>query len=235
MLHGANFRTPTALHVNGYLTVNGAKMSKSRGTFIQARTYLDAGIHPEFLRYYFATMLSDAPVDVDLDLKAFEERVNSHLIGKLVNIASRAAGFVTRIFDGQLNASNLASALEGHGDSTTLINQALLEEVVLAYEKGNLAEITRLVMAGADSVNQLWDSKKPWLLAKDESQREALHAVCSDCLRSFYVLMVYLTPILPKVSEKAMALFGRGKAERFEEVLDAPRSHQALRTSAHPP
>jgi methionyl-tRNA synthetase len=102
MLHGAQLRTPTALHVNGYLTVNGAKMSKSRGTFIQARTYLDAGLHPEFLRYYFATMLSDAPVDVDLDLKAFEERVNSHLIGKWVNIASRTAGFVQKFFDGKL-------------------------------------------------------------------------------------------------------------------------------------
>ncbi|HXD36497.1 MAG TPA: methionine--tRNA ligase, partial [Rhodanobacter sp.] len=99
MLHGAGFRTPTALHVNGYLTVNGAKMSKSRGTFIQARTYLDAGLHPECLRYYFATMLNDAPVDVDLDLKAFEERINSHLIGKWVNIASRTAGFTQKFFD----------------------------------------------------------------------------------------------------------------------------------------
>src|SRR5690242_2499171 len=222
MLHGAGFRTPTALHVNGYLTVNGAKMSKSRGTFIQARTYLDAGIHPEFLRYNFATMLSAAPVDVDLDLKAFEERVNSHLIGKLINIASRAAGFVTKFFEGRLSAANLDTALEGHGDSVTLLNQTLLEDIGTDYDEGNFANVTRLVMAGADSVNQYWDSKKPWLLAKDESQREALHAVCSDCLRSFYVLIIYLAPVLPAVSEKAMAMFGRNKAALFEEVLDLP-------------
>ncbi|MEO7051009.1 MAG: methionine--tRNA ligase [Rhodanobacter sp.] len=222
MLHGAGMRTPTALHVNGYLTVNGAKMSKSRGTFIQARSYLDAGIQPEFLRYYFATMLTDAPLDVDLDLKAFEERVNSHLIGKLVNIASRAAGFVSRLFDGQLNAANLSTALEGVGDSTTLINQTLLEDVSNAYEEGDFAEITRRVMAAADSVNQLWDSKKPWQLAKDESRRDALHAVCSDCLRSFYVLVVYLTPVLPALSIRAMALFGRNEATLFEEIRNLP-------------
>ena len=96
MLHGAKLREPNALHVNGYLTVNGEKMSKSRGTFIQARTYLDAGLNPDYLRYYFATMLSAAPLDVDLDLKAFEERVNSHLVGKWVNIASRTAGFIDK-------------------------------------------------------------------------------------------------------------------------------------------
>ena len=100
MLEGARLRTPTALHVNGYLTVNGEKMSKSRGTFIQARTYLDAGLNPDYLRYYFATMLSAAPTDIDLDLKAFEDRVNSHLVGKFVNIASRCAGFIHKFFDG---------------------------------------------------------------------------------------------------------------------------------------
>jgi methionyl-tRNA synthetase len=221
MLHGAGMRTPTALHVNGYLTVNGAKMSKSRGTFIQARTYLDAGIHPEFLRYYFATMLSEAPVDVDLDLKAFEERVNSHLIGKLVNIASRAAGFVTRIFDGLLNS--VSESEDPQIERLEIVYlQSQYQNIAERYEEGDLAYITRLVMDLADRVNQLWDSRKPWLLAKDESQREALHAVCSDCLRSFYALMIYLTPILPEVSQKAMALFGRGKVERFDDVLKLP-------------
>ena len=140
MLHGAQLRTPTALHVNGYLSVNGAKMSKSRGTFIKARTYLDAGLHPEFLRYYFATMLSDAPVDVDLDLKAFEERVNSHLIGKWVNIASRTAGFVQKFFDGKL--------ADHFGTEESALWQTLLahyDGVDELYETGEFAEVTRRI------------------------------------------------------------------------------------------
>ncbi|MEO8809743.1 MAG: methionine--tRNA ligase [Rhodanobacter sp.] len=227
MLHGAGMRTPTALHVNGYLTVNGAKMSKSRGTFIQARTYLDAGINPEFLRYYFATMLTDAPLDVDLDLKAFEERVNSHLVGKLVNIASRAAGFVTKFFNGQLNASPDSGdrwVVEG---IETLLLQSQMENVEARYKEGDFAYITRLLMDSADEINRLWDVKKPWLLAKDEARREELHAICSDCLRLFYVRMVYLAPILPTLYEKAMALFDRvvpnaDREARFTDALNLP-------------
>jgi methionyl-tRNA synthetase len=228
MLHGAGLRTPTALHVNGYLTVNGAKMSKSRGTFIQARTYLDAGIDPEFLRYYFATMLSDAPVDVDLDLKAFEERVNSHLIGKLVNIASRAAGFVTKFFDGWLNElpdSNEEWVVEG---IETLLLQSQKENVLARYEAGDFAYITRLVMDSADEINRLWDTKKPWVLAKDEARRKELHAICSDCLRLFYVRMVFLAPILPVLYNKAMAFFESAipdadREARFDDALMLPK------------
>jgi methionyl-tRNA synthetase len=192
MLHGAQFRTPTALHVNGYLTVNGAKMSKSRGTFIQARTYLNAGLNPEFLRYYFATMLNDAPVDVDLDLKAFEERVNSHLIGKWVNIASRTAGFVHKFFNGRLAASfspeqnELWSVLISH-----------YEGVPALYESGEFAEAMRRFVLIADLVNGHIAAKAPWVMAKDETQRDDLHQVCSFALAAFRLLGGLLKPVLP--------------------------------------
>lgn len=192
MLHGAGFRTPTALHVNGYLTVNGAKMSKSRGTFIQARTYLDAGIHPEFLRYYFATMLSDTPVDVDLDLKAFEERVNSHLVGKWVNIASRTAGFVHKFFGGRLAPQ--------FGAQETALWNTLLEHydgVAALYDNGDFAEVTRRFVLMADIVNGYIAVEAPWLLAKDENRREDLHQVCSFALSAFRLLAGMLKPVLP--------------------------------------
>jgi methionyl-tRNA synthetase len=192
MLHGAQFRTPTALHVNGYLTVNGAKMSKSRGTFIQARTYLDAGIHPEFLRYYFATMLSDAPVDVDLDLKAFEERVNSHLIGKWVNIASRTAGFVQKFFDGKL-----ADHLDAEESALWLTLLSHYDGIDELYETGEFAEVTRRFVTIADLVNGYIAAKAPWLMAKDDSRRDELQQVCTLALNAFRLLAGVLKPILP--------------------------------------
>ena len=185
-------RVPTALHVNGYLTVNGAKMSKSRGTFIQARTYLDAGIHPEFLRYYFATMLNDAPVDVDLDLKAFEERINSHLIGKWVNIASRTAGFVQKFFDGKLadhfeaEEAALWQTLLSHYDGTDAL-----------YETGEFAEVTRRFVAIADLVNGYIAAKAPWLIARDDARRTELQQVCTLALHGFRLLSGLLKPVLP--------------------------------------
>ena len=192
MLHGAQMRTPTALHVNGYLSVNGAKMSKSRGTFIKARTYLDVGLHPEFLRYYFATMLSDAPVDVDLDLKAFEERVNSHLIGKWVNIASRTAGFVQKFFDGKL--ADHFDAEESALWQTLLAHYDGIDQL---YETGEFAEVTRRFITIADLVNGYIAAKAPWLIAKDDSRRDELQQVCTLALNGFRLLASLLKPILP--------------------------------------
>ncbi len=170
MLHGAGFRTPTALHVNGYLTVNGAKMSKSRGTFIQARTYLDAGI----------------------DLKAFEERINSHLIGKWVNIASRTAGFTQKFFDGKL---------ADHFDpAEAALWQTLLAHyngVEALYEDGEFAEITRRFVTIADLVNGYIATKAPWVIAKDASRRAELHQVCTLALNAFRLLAGLLKPVLP--------------------------------------
>jgi len=200
MLHGAGFRTPTALHVNGYLTVNGAKMSKSRGTFIQARTYLDAGIHPEYLRYYFATMLNDAPVDVDLDLKAFEERINSHLIGKWVNIASRTAGFTQKFFDGKL-----ADHFEAEEAALWQTLLSHYDGIDALYETGEFAEVTRRFVAIADLVNGYIAAKAPWVIAKDESRRDELLQVCSLALHGFRLLSGLLKPILPATVAAAEA------------------------------
>ncbi len=226
MLHGAGFRTPTALHVNGYLTVNGAKMSKSRGTFIQARTYLDAGIHPEFLRYYFATMLSDAPVDLDLDLKAFEERVNSHLIGKWVNIASRTAGFVHKFFDGKLashfdveEAALWQTALSHYDDTAQL------------YEAGEFAEVTRRFVAIADLVNGYIAAKAPWLIAKDEARRDELQQVCSLALHVFRLLSGLLKPVLPATVAAAEQFL----AAPIADFSDARRELHGHRVNAFEP
>ncbi len=223
MLHGAQFRTPTALHVNGYLTVNGAKMSKSRGTFIQARTYLDAGLHPEYLRYYFATLLNDTPVDVDLDLKAFEERVNSHLVGKWVNIASRTAGFVHKFFDGKL--------ADRFGAEEAELWQQLLghyEGIATLYQDGEFADVTRRFVAMADLVNGYIAAKAPWVIAKDESRRDELHQVCTFALHGFRLLSGLLKPVLPATVAAAeqflaapVAGFDDARRELFGHTVNA--------------
>jgi len=219
MLHGANFRTPTALHVNGYLTVNGAKMSKSRGTFIQARTYLDAGIHPEFLRYYFTTMLSDAPVDVDLDLKAFEERVNSHLIGKWVNIASRTAGFVQKFFDGKL-----ADHFEAEEAALWQTLLSHYDGIDALYETGEFAEATRRFVTIADLVNGYIAAKAPWLIAKDESRRAELQQVCTLALHGFRLLSGLLKPVLP-ATVAAAEQFLAAPISSFDDARRALHGH----------
>ncbi len=205
MLHGAGYRVPTALHVNGYLTVNGAKMSKSRGTFIQARTYLDAGLEPEYLRYYFAGMLGPAPTDVDLDLAGFEERVNSHLVGKWVNIASRTAGFVHQHFEGQL-----ADALGAQESELWRVLVSHFDNVPALYEQGEFAEVARGFVVAADIVNGYIAERQPWKIAKDESRRAELHQVCTFALSAFHLLAGWLKPILPATVARA------------EAFLDAP-------------
>ena len=219
MLHGAGFRTPTALHVNGYLTVNSAKMSKSRGTFIQARTYLDADLNPEFLRYYFASMLSDAPVDVDLDLKAFEERVNSHLVGKWVNIASRTAGFVQKFFDGKLadrfdaEEAALWQGLLGHYDGIESL-----------YETGEFAEVTRRFVTIADLVNGYIAAKAPWTIAKDDTRRDELQQACTLALSGFRLLAGLLKPMLP-ATVAAAEQFLAAPIDHFDDATRALFGH----------
>jgi methionyl-tRNA synthetase len=212
--------------VNGYLTVNGEKMSKSRGTFIQARTYLDAGLNPEFLRYYFATMLTDAPVDIDLDLKAFEERVNSHLVGKFVNIASRCAGFIEKFFDGHL-ASTLTE------ESQALYDAALdrLRTVVLkdrAYERGDFAGVTRALVESADVANGMIAQRAPWLLAKEiraselsiqSEQYRSLHDVATLAINWFRLLGCFAKPILPSTGTYVETFV----ASTFSEFKDVDR------------
>ncbi|MES9815562.1 MAG: methionine--tRNA ligase [Candidatus Thiodiazotropha sp.] len=197
MLHGAGFRTPSAVYAHGFLTVDGAKMSKSRGTFIKARTYLDH-LNPEYLRYYFAAKLGSGVDDIDLNLEDFAQRVNSDLVGKVVNIASRCAGFISKRFDGKL-ADQVTEQ--------TLFNDFVNAGEVIAehYEKREFSRAVREIMALADRANQYIDEQKPWVVAKEEGKEAVLQAICSDGLNLFRLLIGYLRPILPGTAELAEA------------------------------
>jgi len=175
--------------VHGFLTVDGQKMSKSRGTFITARTYLEH-LNPEYLRYYFAAKLGPAIDDIDLNLEDFQLRVNADLVGKVVNIASRCAGFITRQFDGRLAPDD---------DDPSLLAQLLdaADAIAQSFEARDYARAMRDVMALADAINQYVDRRKPWVLAKDPQSAAELQRVCSTGLRAFRVLMIYLKPVLP--------------------------------------
>jgi methionyl-tRNA synthetase len=201
VLHGAGFRAPTRLHVNGYLTVGGAKMSKSRGTFIMARTYLDAGLEPEALRYYFAAKSSGGVDDVDLNLSDFVARVNSDLVGKLVNLASRCAGFIEKRFEGRL-----ADALPEPGEYARFIAQRAA--VADAYARNEPATVLRLVMSLADDANRYIDEQKPWVIAKREGGDAELQAVCTQGLNLFRVLVSMLKPVLPRTAAQAETFLG---------------------------
>jgi methionyl-tRNA synthetase len=213
MLHGAGFRTPTRLHVNGYLMVNGAKMSKSRGTFVMARTYLDAGLEPEALRYYFATKSAGGVDDLDLNLEDFVARVNSDLVGKFVNLASRASGFATKHFDGALDRHLAAGGRDRVDDALDA-----LAPIRRHYHENDFAAACREAMRVCDLLNQRWDEAKPWLLAKDEARHEELQRVCSECLLGFYAVACALLPVLPALCTRALALFGRAPGE-WEALL----------------
>lgn len=192
MLHGAGFRKPNAIFAHGFVTVNGAKMSKSRGTFIKARTYLD-NLDPEYLRYYFASKLTSGITDLDLNLDDFTQKVNADLVGKVVNIASRCAGFISKRFDGKLSANlsepELFADFVNAGDS-----------IAQSYEQREFAKAIRDIMALADKANQYIDAKAPWVLVKDDSKQQEAHEVCSMGLNLFRVLMHYLKPVLPKMA-----------------------------------
>jgi len=194
-LMGSNFRTPNAIFAHGFLSVNGQKMSKSRGTFIQARTYLET-LNPECLRYYYAYKLSSKIDDIDLNLEDFKQRVNSDLVGKVVNIASRSASFVVKKFDKEL--------------SSHFIEQGLYDEFVAAnteiaghYEDRNYGQAMRSIMKLADKANQYIDEKKPWQLAKEEGKSQEVHEITSLAINLFRVLMTYLKPVLPEMAEKS--------------------------------
>ena len=189
MLKGAGFRLPTNVFVHGFLTVDGAKMSKSRGTFITARTYLEH-LNPAYLRYYFAAKLGPAIDDIDLNLEDFQLRVNSDIVGKVVNIASRCAGFVTKQFGGRIAAAD---------DDPDLIARVRAEADAIAgaYEARDYARAMREIMALADLVNQYIDRRKPWVLARATAASAELQGVCATGLRAFRLLMIYLKPVLP--------------------------------------
>ena len=194
VLHMTGFRTPTSIRVHGFATINGEKMSKSKGTFINARTYLNE-LHPTYLRYYFAAKLGNGVEDLDINLEDFVQRVNSDLVGKLVNIASRCAGFINKQFQG-----NLASETQ-----CELINSFISEQQQISsnYESGEFSKAMRQIMALADLANQFIAEQKPWILIKDPSTKAQAQQVCSDGLNLFRMLIIYLKPALPDLALKA--------------------------------
>lgn len=199
VLDGAGFRTPTSVYVHGFLTVNGQKMSKSRGTFIKARTYLD-NLDPNYLRYYYAAKLGPTIEDIDLNLEDFTARVNSDLVGKLINIASRCAGFINKRFDNRLADSLADKAL--FADMANASGQ-----IAEHYENREFSKAMRMIMTLADQANRYIDERKPWIMAKDEAQLRDVQAVCTQGLNLFRSLMIYLAPVLPEIAEKSREFF----------------------------
>lgn len=195
MLHFSGHRTPTGVYAHGFLTVDGQKMSKSRGTFITAKSYLEQGLNPEWMRYYIAAKLNSKIEDIDLNLQDFISRVNSDLVGKYVNIAARASGFIAKRFEGKL---------KDVADSALLAKlTAQSEAIAECYESREYAKALRDIMALADAVNEYVDANKPWELAKQEGQDERLHEVCSELINAFTILTAYLAPVLPQTAANA--------------------------------
>lgn len=210
-LKAAQMRLPSHIYVHGYVTVNGAKMSKSKGTFIKAKTFLKF-LKPETLRYYFASKMNSSAVDIDLSLDDFMAKVNSDIVGKVVNLASRTAGFIAKRFDGKLSSAPYNAEILKKAAS-------IREDVIKGYESRNYAEAIRTIMALADEANRYIDAEAPWVIAKQEGQEDKLQKVCSDGINLFRALITYLQPVLPEVAAHAEE-FLNSKLDFF--TLDNP-------------
>ncbi|TCV87448.1 methionine--tRNA ligase [Sulfurirhabdus autotrophica] len=197
MLKFSGHRTPTNIFAHGFLTVNGLKMSKSRGTFITADSYLKQGLNPEWLRYYFAAKLNSTMEDIDLNLEDFTARVNSDLVGKYINIASRSAGFIAKRFDGKLSSAEENPAIKEI--------QLGAESIATSYGNREYGKALRDIMLLTDKANQFVDQEKPWELAKQEGQEVRLHRVCSEALNMFRLLTLYLKPVIPHLAAQVEA------------------------------
>jgi len=204
MLQFSQRKVPTNVYVHGFITVSGEKMSKSRGTGISPQRYLEVGMNPEWLRYYIAAKLNDRVEDIAFDPDDFMARVNSDLIGKYVNIASRAAPFVTKHFQGKILATD-PDRLNSY--SSTVVALGSADEIAEAYSKREFGRAIRETMRLADYVNQRFDQAKPWELAKDPARHATLHELCSDTLKAFGILSIYLAPILPELASRVATLF----------------------------
>ncbi len=219
-LEHAGYRTPTKVLPHGFLTVDGAKMSKSRGTFITAESYVQQGLNPEWLRYYFAAKLNGTMEDIDLNLSDFVARVNSDLVGKYINIASRCAGFLAKFFDGKLAFGDAKPLLEGAVASGQLVAEY--------YEARNFSQALREIMALADRINGEIAVAEPWKLAKDEARRAELHDICSRALQGFYVLSILLRPVLPALTARvARELFGMERDFAWSDLAALPTAVSA--------
>ncbi len=220
ILHGAGLRTPTAIYAHGFLTVNGQKMSKSRGTFINARAYLDH-LDPQYLRYYFAAKLTSRIDDLDLSFDDFINRVNSDLVGKVVNIASRCAGYISKKCDGQLSA----------GCSEPELYQRFVaagEQIAGLYEQREFSHAMREIMALADIANQYIDEQKPWVLAKSEDTAQQAQDVYSTGINLFRVLMTWLKPVLPKMAGEVQDFLNIGSMDWHD--CDQPLTNHRIDT-----
>ena len=227
-LEYSGYRTPTQIFAHGFLTVNGEKMSKSRGTFITARSYLEHIKNPEYLRYYYAAKLNSTMEDIDLNLEDFVARVNSDLVGKYINIASRTAGFISKYFDGKILDTDLNRINETA--KATMVTLGSIEEIAEYYEARDYGRALREIMRVTDYVNEYVNEMAPWVLAKDSSQHHIgskLHAVCSDALKAFRVLTIYLTPVLPDISQKVAVLFCQQGNYKWNDLQLAPEKISA--------
>ncbi len=216
-LMGSNFRTPNAIFAHGFLSVNGQKMSKSRGTFILAKTYLES-LNPECLRYYYAYKLSSKIDDIDLNLEDFKQRVNSDLIGKVVNIASRSASFVVKKYDKQLSSESIEGDLYAEFVAAS-------SEIATHYEDRNFGHAMKSIMKLADKANQYIDDKKPWQLAKEEGKEQEVHEITSLAINLFRVLMTYLKPVLPEMAKQSEAFLNIDSLN-WSDVKSPLTSHQ---------
>ncbi|MCW9055856.1 MAG: methionine--tRNA ligase, partial [Gammaproteobacteria bacterium] len=205
VLHGAGFRTPSSVYCHGFLTVDGQKMSKSRGTFIMARTYLE-NLKPEYLRYYYAAKLSSGVDDIDLNLEDFQQRVNSDLVGKVVNIASRCAGFIKKKFNGKLSAKLPSPSLHQE-----LVDAG--DRIAEHFEHREFSHAVREIMALADRANQYIDEQEPWVKIKQEGMEQEVQDACTQGINMFRILTIYLKAILPETSEKAEAFLNCGSLQ----------------------
>ena len=222
-LEHAGFRTPSGIFAHGFLTVDGSKMSKSRGTFITAESYLNTGLNPEWLRYYYAAKLNSTMEDIDLNLEDFVARVNSDLVGKYVNIASRCAGFISKKFNGKL-ANTDAEWLKPLREAGSSIAQS--------YEEREFGRALREIMALADAANVVVNERKPWELAKQEGKESELHAACSEAIEAFRLLTLYLKPVLPKVAEAVESFLGVAPLTWTDAATTLAAGH-AINTYSH--
>ena len=224
-LENAGYRTPTSIFAHGFLTVNGEKMSKSRGTFITARSYLDHVKNPEYLRYYYAAKLNGSMEDIDLNLDDFVARVNSDLVGKYVNIASRCAGFVTKRFDGRV----------GNIDATNPVIAEMRTsagEIADHFQQRDYSRALRAIMALADKANAFVAAAAPWEMAKQAGQEEALHRVCSEALEMFRILSIYLKPVLPRLVA-AVETFLNLSGLSWDDVVNGLPAGHAINSYQH--
>ena len=224
-LNFSDHRTPSKIFAHGFLTVNGEKMSKSRGTFITARSYIECLKNPEYLRYYYFSKLNDSMEDIDLNLDDFIAKVNSDLVGKLVNIPSRTSGFISKFFNNMIMSSESFQTPEAKNLHSGILK--IKDEVMKLFDQRQFSKASRLLISHIESVNEYVNSKEPWILAKNESnhnEKSALHEICSASLMSFRLLSIYLSPVLPDLTGKVAEFFNEEEFLSFDRLINEPIS-----------